>query len=150
VLDEIASIKKLWPPVRTRVGLISDRSRHDPEAIRALASMRDDMTNVASAADALSTAYDDHAVTRRREMRRVLAGILVLDGVLLAMGFWITQRHVLRPISLLDAGAERIRVGDFSTPVPVVTQDELAALARSFNDMAKNLVRSMSELRESQ
>jgi signal transduction histidine kinase len=150
VLDEIDSIKKLWPPVKVRVGVISDRSRHDPEAIAALASLRDDMTTLAVAADALSAAYDDHAITRRREMRTVLGCILGLDLVLLATGFWITRRHVLRPIALLAAGAGRVRAGDFATPVPVATGDELAALARSFNDMTQNLVRSMRELRESQ
>src|SRR5262249_51474020 len=61
-----------------------------------------------------------------------------------------TRRHVLRPIALLGEGAERIRAGNFSVPVQVATHDELAGLARSFNDMSQNLVRSMDELCESQ
>src|SRR5262249_41527516 len=104
VLDEIDTVKKLWPPVRVRVGIISEPAQHDVEAVRTLALLRDDTAKLVSAVNALSTAYEEQAAERRSAMRKVLVGILGLDLVLLLAGWWITRRHVLRPIALLGEG----------------------------------------------
>jgi signal transduction histidine kinase/ActR/RegA family two-component response regulator len=150
VLDEIETLKQLWPPVKVRAGAISKSKPHDPEAERMLVQMRDEVGKLVMAADALRGAYEEHAMNRRRDMRIVLLGILGLDIGLLLAGWWITRQHVLRPVTLLAEGAARIRGGDFSKPVPITTNDELSGFARSFNDMAKDLVRSQEKLRQAE
>jgi len=47
--------------------------------------------------------------------------------------------RLLRPISLLSAAAERVAKGETSQTVPVLADDELGELARSFNHMTKEL-----------
>ena len=150
VLDEIETIKQLWPPVKERANGVSRSKPRDPEAERLLVQMREEVGKLVMAADTLSSAYDEHAMGRRRDMRIVLLGILGLDIALLVAGWWITRRHVLRPVTLLAEGAARIRGGDFSKPVPITTNDELAGFARSFNDMASDLVRSQEKLRQAE
>jgi signal transduction histidine kinase len=68
-------------------------------------------------------------------------GIGVATVLLLGPGLWVTSRSSLDPIDSLLAGTQRIRAGDYTTKVPVVTADELGELASSFNLMM-NAVRA--------
>lgn len=73
-------------------------------------------------------------------------GALVLVGALfLAAGI---SRRVTRPISRLTAGARAVGQGDLLTRIALQGDDELAALAHAFNDMADNLLHSRNELTE--
>jgi signal transduction histidine kinase len=63
--------------------------------------------------------------------------------------FLIINRSVLSPIDELAAATERVRAGDISTPVPVVTNDELGGLAIGFNRMLADLRGHTEALRAS-
>ncbi len=63
--------------------------------------------------------------------------------------YLMVTRSLLAPIGDLLAATERVRAGDLSTPVPLVTADELGMLARSFNEMLANLEHGRDELRKS-
>jgi two-component system sensor histidine kinase BaeS len=74
----------------------------------------------------------------------VLAG---LGGALLAAALaYLLARRLTRPIGDLAAATRRVASGEPGVVVPVDGEDELAALGRSFNDMASELSRA----RESQ
>jgi len=60
---------------------------------------------------------------------------LLVAGML---GLAVT-RSITRPLSDLDAGAQAWALGDFQFQVAVAGQDELATLARAFNDAARRL-----------
>jgi signal transduction histidine kinase len=60
--------------------------------------------------------------------------------------FLIINRSLLSPIDHLIAATERVRAGDVATPVPVLSTDELGALAGSFNRMLAELRRQTAEL----
>jgi signal transduction histidine kinase len=61
-------------------------------------------------------------------------------GYLLAMGaVWVTTRHVVKPTKSLVGAAQRIAGGDLSSPVNVLAQDEIGALADSFETMRQQL-----------
>ncbi len=51
----------------------------------------------------------------------------------------IVIKLIKRPLANLEAGMERVAVGNFAVPVPVTTPDEMGLLARSFNTMASHL-----------
>lgn len=51
----------------------------------------------------------------------------------------LLSRSIFDPIDQLRAATERVRRGDLSTRVPVVSTDETGRLARSFNDMVAGL-----------
>lgn len=65
-----------------------------------------------------------------------LSAYAILLGTLL--GLWFA-----RPIHDLAEAANRIRLGDMSARAPVAREDEVGALARTFNEMAEELERRM-------
>jgi signal transduction histidine kinase len=71
-----------------------------------------------------------------------MAGAL---GFAAAAGFFFAHRMVV-PIKSLQAGADRLGAGELAHRISIHTQDEVEALARSFNDMADRLEASYSGL----
>ena len=68
----------------------------------------------------------------------VIGGVLALGfGVPLTVGAGIAPS--LRPIRDLADGTERVAAGDYSQRLPVVQDDDLGALAASFNRMQAGL-----------
>jgi two-component system, OmpR family, sensor histidine kinase BaeS len=67
----------------------------------------------------------------------LLAGLLAA-GLAVLLGLIIT-RQITRPVHALMTGARRIAGGQLNYRVEVNTNDEIGALASSFNDMASSL-----------
>src|SRR4029079_13492450 len=71
--------------------------------------------------------------------------ILLLGAVTLLLIFtasWLAlylARGITVPIQALAEATRRVAHGDFSQPVEVVAEDELAVLVKSFNEMAAQL-----------
>jgi len=84
-----------------------------------------------------------------RDRMLVTAGavtvIIVGLGILLAS---LMAQSLTRPLNSLATATEAITQGDLSKTVPVVRQDEIGALASSFNEMVHSLARSRAELEE--
>jgi two-component system sensor histidine kinase BaeS len=75
----------------------------------------------------------------------VLAG---LGGALLAAALaYLLARRLTRPIGDLAAATRRVASGEPGVAVPVDGEDELAALGRSFNEMAAELTRARDSQR---
>lgn len=60
------------------------------------------------------------------------------------------HNNIVRPVSLLNEGAQIIRQGDFDLKLKIDTGDEIAELATSFNEMAVALKKNMRQLEESE
>ncbi|MEH0931552.1 HAMP domain-containing sensor histidine kinase [Micromonospora sp. CPCC 205558] len=71
-------------------------------------------------------------------------GLSLLLAVLLAL---LSARGVLRPVRDLGRAARRLGEGDLTTRLTVRGVDELADVARTFNDTAGTLERQVGELR---
>jgi signal transduction histidine kinase len=69
----------------------------------------------------------------------VAVGAAVLTALALSS---VVSIRVVRPVRMLAEAAQQIARGSHSTRVPVRGSDELAELARSFNDMATSLQRA--------
>jgi class 3 adenylate cyclase len=68
----------------------------------------------------------------------VVAAVVVAFTISLELTV-LMSRSILRPVrDLLDA-TERVKAGDFSARVPVISGDELGTLALSFNEMMRGL-----------
>ncbi|BBZ35045.1 hypothetical protein MCNF_36500 [Mycolicibacterium confluentis] len=65
-----------------------------------------------------------------------LGGALVL---VIGPSLWAAYSPLLQPISDLAEGTERVAAGDYSQRLPVVQDDDLGALAGSFNRMQAGL-----------
>lgn len=69
---------------------------------------------------------------------RIFRVVLAVSGVFGGLLFYYIRR-LLAPIGLLSAATAKIRAGDYLGSVPVMTNDEIGALALSFNLMSREL-----------
>lgn len=71
---------------------------------------------------------------------RAVALLIAATGVLfgIVISFW-TSARVTQPLARLTSGAEAVTRGNWGARVPVTANDEFGALARTFNDMTRQL-----------
>ncbi len=65
---------------------------------------------------------------------------------LIALITWLVVRQVVRPVREAARVATQFTKGDFSQRMQVESQDELATLARSYNEMAEELEQQITRL----
>jgi PAS domain S-box-containing protein len=75
---------------------------------------------------------------QRRAVWTLLATGLLTLVCAAALGLGVT-RSIARPLNRLDEGVRALARGEFQHQVPVTGHDEMAGLARVFNDMAARL-----------
>ena len=77
---------------------------------------------------------------------RFAIGAAAAVAIALILGFFISLR-IVRPVKTLAEGARRIGAGHYDQHIALTTRDELADLARAFNEMARDLSAAMENLR---
>jgi signal transduction histidine kinase len=92
-------------------------------------------------------AFADGVDLGREAKFTVVALIMAVSVVVTALVFRASNRVTLGPLVDLKDATERVRSGDFTTRVPVLSTDELGDLASSFNLMLTGL-KEREELRE--
>lgn len=83
-----------------------------------------------------------------RQMWVLFITLLVILGAALAAFVYATDRLVLSPLGRLKASAQAIAQGDFRTRLPVVRNDEIGDLSRTFTGMAEQIESHTRELEE--
>ena len=96
--------------------------------------------------------YDD--LHKRRSVLRGNAlgvlGLLTLFALFIATWMAIkVARSIAEPVQQLAEATERIKAGDLTGRAVIVGDDDLAALARSFNEMAAELQENRAQVEES-
>jgi len=84
---------------------------------------------------------------RRRALLIIVSVFVVGLGTAVAVGSALA-RSILRPLRLLEEGADRFGTGDLSHRVSLATQDELGHLGGTFNAMADKLAKSQKALQD--
>jgi PAS domain S-box-containing protein len=79
-----------------------------------------------------------------------LAGCMFAIAVLCVRAYRNVHNNIVRPLSLLNEGAQIIRQGDFDLKLKIDTGDEIEELAQSFNRMALTLNKNMQQLEASE
>ncbi len=79
----------------------------------------------------------------------ILASGLVI-GLFCIVGYRQVNNNIIRPLSLLNEGAQIIRQGDLELKLKIGTGDEIEELASSFNQMAAALRGNLRQLGESE
>jgi signal transduction histidine kinase len=92
---------------------------------------------------------DDIDAAVDKLVRRLLITALVLSIVAVVAGVLLGQQ-VADPLSALTEASVRLGQGDFSTSIPVGGTAEVGKLARTMEDMRRNLVELTSTLRRSE
>src|SRR4051812_12149918 len=80
---------------------------------------------------------DDNVALISRQI--VIAGMIALAAALAAG--WLAARAHAKRLRRLEAAAEKVAEGDFSTPIPDEGTDEVGQLASTFNEMQQRLAR---------
>lgn len=81
-----------------------------------------------------------------------LKNILFLSGfilsILLAFGLLLVLNQIFRPLKQISLTSNKIANGAYDTRLPVSGHDELSKMAQSFNHMAEEIQRQMTELKD--
>jgi two-component system OmpR family sensor kinase len=93
--------------------------------------------------DSLEEVDDNVALIKRQIL---IAGGIALVAALLA-GYLAARAHSRR-LRRLEQAAEEVAEGNFSTPIPVDSRDEVGQLAMTFNEMQQRLARLDSARKE--
>jgi two-component system NtrC family sensor kinase len=75
----------------------------------------------------------------KRQMADTSVYMLAFLAVAACLLYLVLWRFVLRPVSALSKGMERVTSGDLSQKVPARSRDEIGALGRTFNEMTGEL-----------
>lgn len=67
----------------------------------------------------------------------ILAGAVLLAGLLAVLAAWRLARSTTRPLTELALAVDRVADGDLAARVPVCRPDEIGRLARTFNRMTR-------------
>ena len=89
---------------------------------------------------------EDEVVAAARDLQWRIFGLgaVALAGALVLV--YLTTRSVILPVQALTAATQRIAAGDLDTPMEARGQDEIAALARSFDTMRSKLKQSIADI----
>ena len=137
-LVSLAGLLTVTGLVSAGVGLVSHRMgwwRRLPSLAQALA-----LTYLLAAGLTLVNVWVTARLMFINEHDLALATMLLLfaSGISVAFGYFIST-SVIQALHDLMKGAEKLSEGDFSVRVPAEGEDEVARLARSFNEMAARL-----------
>lgn len=146
----IEKVRRLWSRLRPSFELIAERPAGDPQALRAYDQVRSDIQLLTDAADGVVSAYEARRYALRRRVYAVLAAVAGFDAVLLLVGLWVISRYVTRPVLMAEQAARRVRAGDFSYRLPIMTRDEMATLAEAFNEMSAATAEMLAERERTQ
>jgi two-component system, cell cycle sensor histidine kinase and response regulator CckA len=79
-------------------------------------------------------------------MKPYLIGIAILGFTVMAAVLMLLTRRLTDPLRLLTIGADRIGKGDLDTRISIRSQDEFGRLARVFNQMTRQLRKTLAAL----
>jgi two-component system nitrogen regulation sensor histidine kinase NtrY len=96
--------------------------------------------------------YDELKGYRKWFKNAALLTLVLITTLVIFSSFWLTlylARTIADPVRQLAEATERIKAGDLSYRTDVIGDDELAALALSFNEMTAELAESRRRLEQS-
>ncbi len=98
-----------------------------------------DLRELESRVQHLQSSYISYISEKSARTRHVTGLLLVCAAAFTLLAPLFLYRYLKRPIDMLTMGTEIIGRGEFDKPIPVMGNDELSDLARSFNVMASRL-----------
>lgn len=139
--ERLLAMKAAWPAVRE--ALLAIVSGSPSEQAAAYDELRAAHRQLDDRSEDLLHAQIALQADLRTEVLNTLVLVALVDALLLLAALGLAHRFIGRPVRLIEEATHRIAEGDFGIQVPVVTNDELASLARSFNAMSTKLARLM-------
>lgn len=138
---------------RRLVGLLGENNAEG--ARKVLPNLRDQTLKLSRAIRDLSGMLDSRmeaavVLTRERQERAsAIVGALSAAAIAFGLVMLFVTHLVLRPISTLIQGVQRVAKGDYAQQVALEADDEIGTLAAEFNTMARSLLDRDASLRQS-
>jgi len=98
---------------------------------------------------AYRSAFDVYETINLAALLTLVLSSLII-GLFCIIAYRNVHNNVIRPVSLLNEGAQIIRQGDLELKLVIGTGDEIEELAMSFNKMASALRMNINQLEESE
>jgi PAS domain S-box-containing protein len=90
----------------------------------------------------------DEAFAPARQLAVTIFVLGMILSILLAIGMYLLACRITRPILAITDTASRVTDGNLSLSAPVLTDDEVGTLARSFNQMTAKLRQTLEGLEQ--
>jgi two-component system nitrate/nitrite sensor histidine kinase NarX len=125
------------------------RALHANRAQPAAAAELDRATReLVGTVDRLVRAIEEHLAHYTNLLHLLQVGLLVLGTIAASMLVVVGYHFVLEPVSGLQRAVTQLRAGDLAARVEPSSSDELGDLAVGFNDMARQLQASYTDLEQ--
>ena len=145
ILDQLKTVRATWGEMAPAIHIVLGAELQSAEMTKAVATVSRLSPVILSQMDEAVRMYEAEATREVERTQAIQIGFLAMAVALLVVALPLTERRVLGPIARLDAAALRIGEGDLATPVSVSGPLEIEQLARSFDDMRRNLAASREE-----
>lgn len=116
-----------------------------PSALARHAARMDQMLETAGSSQALVEDLNASFAQAVTQVLLIAAGAALVAAVIVST---FVTRRLVSPIQRMKVASQRIAAGDYDERVDVLGEDELGALARSFNRMAQKLAETEERRRE--
>ncbi|MBI4473530.1 MAG: PAS domain S-box protein [Acidobacteria bacterium] len=143
-----AAVRKIWTEMSPAIYTVGNKNSARSESSAAYELLNRKFPELKETARFSLTVVGDQVGSKRTQMLATLASIAAVSIALFGIGLWVTKRHVTIPLALIEKTSRRIREGDFSQRIPIVSDDEIASLARTVNEMCAEIERSVERYRE--
>lgn len=150
VVPKLSQMQLIWSSLKAPLLTVATSPPGDQRMGMAFMQVMQNIGPLTQAADSLVSALVQRNRALRHATLHTLAATAILSLLLFLFGVWYIRRYITRPILLLEEAVRHVKAGDFSRRVPVITNDELAALAQTFNEMSGNLEQLLTEREQSQ
>ena len=87
-----------------------------------------------------------NATALNSELITLIVEALIFGLIISVLLSFLLSKTLTTPIERLTEGAERVADGDFSHKIEVASRDEIGVLTGTFNDMARQLKRTLEEV----
>lgn len=91
---------------------------------------------------------DTHALGALRRLRQASIYLALAFALLVVAAGWFVSGGIVAPVHRLVGAARRLGAGDLDARVDPVTSDEIGTLSTAFNEMASELEKSATEVKE--
>ncbi|MFN3308158.1 MAG: ATP-binding protein [Anaerolineales bacterium] len=96
--------------------------------------------------DVLVSRFEAKARAKLFRVQIIQAFSFIGALVLLGLGYWVTQRRVLYPLTQLQVAAQRLAQGELEQPLPPMGDDELGEVGHAFEVMRQQITATHQEL----
>ncbi len=90
--------------------------------------------------------YVDHTFTNASDVKRLFIYVGIAGFTLTTIFAFFLSSRITSPLGHMKKAADLMTQGDYSTRVPVISNDEIGQLAKAMNHMAEELERTIVDL----